>query len=34
MALKLGEIPESRPEMIRAREAIFANGGIKSPSIY
>ena len=34
MALKLAEIPESRPEMIRAREAIFANGGIKSTRVF
>ena len=34
MALKLAEIPESHPEMIRAREAIFANGGIKSTRVF
>ena len=34
MALKLAEISGSRPEMIRAREAIFANGGIKSTRVF
>ena len=34
MAIKLSGIPEDLPEMIRAREAIFANGGIKGTRVF
>ncbi|MBT3515800.1 MAG: squalene--hopene cyclase [Nitrospina sp.] len=34
MALKLSGVPEDLPEMIRAREAIFANGGIKGTRVF
>jgi squalene-hopene/tetraprenyl-beta-curcumene cyclase len=34
MALKMAGIPEDRSEMIRAREAIFANGGIKATRVF
>ena len=34
MALKLAGVPENRQEMILAREAIFANGGIKDTRVF
>ena len=33
MALSLAGISKGRPEMIQAREAIFANGGIKATRV-
>ncbi len=33
-ALKLAGFPADRPEMMRAREAIFANGGIKKTRVF
>ena len=34
MALRLAGISKGRPEMIQAREAIFANGGIKATRVF
>ena len=34
MALKLAGVSSDRPEMIRARKAIFANGGIKNTRVF
>ena len=34
MALKLAGIPADRPEMLRAHEAICANGGIKNTRVF
>jgi len=34
MALKVAGIPADQPEMIRAREAIFKNGGIKGTRVF
>jgi squalene-hopene/tetraprenyl-beta-curcumene cyclase len=34
MALKIAGIPVDQPEMIRAREAIFKNGGIKVTRVF
>ena len=34
MALKLAGFSSDRPEMVRAREAIFANGGIKKTRVF
>lgn len=34
MALSLAGISKGRPEMIQAREAIFANGGIKATRVF
>jgi len=34
MALKLAGVPVDQPEMVKAREAIFANGGIKKTRVF